>query len=160
MFKKAWLVAVFCAATSAAFADKPFEVGDRGSTTIFTNQTLSASYVAASNVLDLNSYDSASVVATVNNGVTGVTVSLLYQWSLNGTTWVTEQALNAGTVSSTEAPYTALNRRIDFSGATSSSTPYIERVRRLSRYFRVQVKGSTATTATVAITAIPMNNQN
>ncbi len=160
--KNSVLVAIFLFAASSAWSQT---VRDGSFTTIFTNQTLTTSYVSGTIQLDLKSYDSVVLEADVGNAVAGRSVTIKYQWCLDNTIttpiWIDEPALSAGSASGTtgEVPYTPYSRVISLT-ATNTALPYIERERRLSRFFRVQVKADSATTATLSIKAVPMNNAN
>lgn len=156
--KKLLLIgALYVASVSSVFGQSVSQ--QETPTACFTNQTLTTSYIAGSTSVDLKSYDSVAIIVDITAaGVTG-NIQAKYQWSLDNSTWVDEMALTAGTTASGETPYVPYTRRLDIP-LTSTTGDYVERVRRLARYFRVAAKSSTATTATAAIKAVPMNNQN
>lgn len=129
-------------------------------TTIRANAVCTASYVASS-VVDLKSYDSVSVGAII--GTTGSeTISIKFQWSMDTSIatplWFDEGVISYGTASGGEQPETFNSKRVDVSGASAGQV-YIERFRRLARYFRIVAK-STGTTATLSVIAKPAVNSN
>lgn len=125
-------------------------------TTIRANAVLTSSYVASS-VIDLKSYDSVSVGLII--GTTNAeTISTKFQWSTDNSAWFDEQVITNGTASGGEQPQTANSKRVDISGATAGNI-YMERFRRLARYFRT-VSKSGGTTATLSVIAKPAVNSN
>jgi len=150
------IASVVCLATSALAQS----VREGAATVVFTNQTLTASYVASDSI-DLKSYDSAVVLIEVPTNQASKTANVKFEWSNDGTTFVPEYALNPGTIASGDQPYTPVQKRVDVDMASgTTSAPYIERVRRLARYFRIKVKSDGVTTGTVKGSVVPMNNEN
>jgi len=129
--------------------------------TVSAETALTASYVAGTTV-DLQSYDSVglSFYCTSASATSLRTPYVKYQWSNDASIWYDEYVLSAGTASSSAQPYTPLIREITPSLATTATTIYAERCRRIMRYFRPAVKADSATTATIVIKAQQMNNQN
>lgn len=154
--KKAMLLAVFAVAAVSVFGGGQ-EVGT-AVVNIFTNQAVTASYVA-SDTLDLNSFDSAAVIVSCGTPVIGITSSIKYQWSVNSTTWGDEAVRVSTSTNATEQLFAPMTSVVTF-GLSTNNAPFTDRVKRQARYFRVSVKGSAATNATVSVSAVKMNNNN
>lgn len=157
LLKKALLLAVYAVAAGWVHGQT---VKDGAPIVLFTNQTVTSAYVAG-DLYDLKSYDSFVLKTVVGTAAAATAANLKYQWSDDRTVWVDETVLYSGTTNSIEQPYIPLSRVV-LVPLTSTSTNYIERVRRLARYFRPMVKDSASTnaTSTISVQIIPMNNQN
>lgn len=131
--------------------------------TIRSNAVMTSGYVATTAV-DLKSYDSVSVMLTINT-VGAETVSVKSQWSNDNveqgetqTTWYDELEDGEATISGTESTRGSYTAVFQFSANTGAPNP-IRRYRRLGRHFRLAIKSS-GTTAKISVTAMPMNNEN
>lgn len=106
---------------------------------------LTTSYVACSATI----CDDQQLTVEVFVSGTGeaITCSLVPQWSTDNTNWFDEPVNIAGVATATEQPYTRLIKRFDFSVSTTGGvfTETFDRWGR-NRYFRVKVKGASATT--------------
>jgi hypothetical protein len=120
--------------------------------------TLTSSYVATTNI-DLQSYDSCTLIITVPTSQAAANGKVKPQWSSDGTTFYDEPVLSAGTTSGGETPFTISSRvyAIDMSNPTNT---FVDRTRRLSRYFRCSISSTNVTTGTLQIDVKPENNQN
>lgn len=116
--------------------------------TLLSSATLTGSYQYSS-IFTLTNGNSLTVRVAVDTAES-VTASLKPQWSIDGTTWVDEQQLVAGTVAAGEAPYTISSKRVDVD-LSSTSNAYMERYNRLATYFRVAYKSSGVTTGAISI---------
>jgi hypothetical protein len=76
-----------------------------------------------------------------------VTASLIPQWSSDNVNWIDEPVNISGTASATEQPYTRVSKRFDFS-LSATGLAFSETFNRWgnNRYFRVKIKGGSATT--------------
>lgn len=133
-------------------------VRDGAPSALVVNSTLTNVWTAGDS-LDLKSYDSvALVMRTTTNQATGL-AQIKFQWSNDNTVWADEAVLAAGTAGSVEQPYSALARVVQV--PMTNSIVYVERFRRVARYFRPSVSSTNVfTTGRVTVTAQPANNQN
>jgi hypothetical protein len=125
---------------------------------------LTDSFVA-STAIDLKSYDSVALMFEVSATDAAHTMTIAYDWSndlvdasASVTNWYNETIETAGTASG-GALASASSIRTTTVDLAVAQNP-IMRLRRMGRWFRVRVKGDTSTTATIAITAMRMCNQN
>lgn len=125
---------------------------------IFSTQTLTNVYTA-STVMDCQSYNSASIIASIGTTQNVGVVNFKPQWSNDSTIWADIPVTGTnGVNSSQEVPFTFNSKMITMS--LSNSTPsYLELYPRSARYFRVVVKSTNVfTTGTLNITAQKLNN--
>lgn len=132
-------------------------------TVIATNQVLTNSYVF-STAVNLQSYDSICIQAIPGNPLPGTNqvAKLKYQWSEDNSTWTDESVLTAGSASGSEQPYTISSKVIQITLISpTTTTTFVDRARRLGKWFRVAVGSTNAsTTATLSVQILQQNNQN
>lgn len=137
------------------------QVQSGGAINLFGPATLTSTYTNSPTALfDLQSYDSCAIIITVPTAQAAAVGKVKPQWSIDGTNWWDEPVLTMGTTSSGETPFTISSRvyQIDMSSTNNS---YVDRTRRLSRYFRMAIASTNATTsATLQIIVKPSNNNN
>jgi hypothetical protein len=124
---------------------------------IFSTSTLTNVYTASSSV-DVQSWDSVSVVANVGTTQANAIANLKLQWSYDNSTWVDHPVLTAQSIANQETPYTLSSKQITIS-LSNSAPAYIEVLPRNARYFRTVIKSTNAfTTGTISINVQKMNN--
>lgn len=134
------------------------QVQDGGVINTFGPSTLTSTYVATTNI-DLKSYDSCTIIITVPTTQASAVGKVKPQWSSDGTNYYDEVNLTVGTTAAGETPFTSSSRVyvIDM----SSTNAFVDRTRRLARYFKCAVASTNATTtATIQIVVKPENNNN
>lgn len=152
-----WLIAVLATAAASVFGQT---VQDGGTTNIFPSATLTNVY-ANSSAIDLKSYDSVTSTIKIGNAQAGGLAKVKPQWSADNSNWYNEMVLDSGSSSGGEMQYVPSPKVLMIPMTTGTNTFYIERSRRLARYYRVAVSSTNAfTTATISIEAKPANNSN
>jgi hypothetical protein len=125
--------------------------------TIFSTSTLTNIF-AASSTVDLNSYDSVSIVATVPTAQANAVGKIKAQWSNDSTSWVDNGVIFTNVLSATDMQYDLYGKLVTLQ-MTNAALGYVDMFPRQARYFRLQVKSTNFfTTATINITAQKMNN--
>lgn len=132
---------------------------DGPGTMIITNLQLTNVYVF-SQAQSIKSYDSFAVtVLPITNQPNGY-YKFKHQFSSDNANWFDEVVMVAGTSSGTEQPYTFFSRVINGS-LTNGALPYIERFRRLDKWYRIGIASTNVTTTgTVSVVILEMNNGN
>lgn len=126
-------------------------------TVVFSTSTLTNVYTASSSV-DLQSYDSVSVIAATVTTQNHAIATLKPQWSQDNVSWVDESYLLTNASSGFEQPYSIFSKAVTIT-LTNSAPSYVEAYPRQGRYFRTLVKSTNAfTTGTIKITVQKMNN--
>lgn len=108
--------------------------------------------------VDMVNYNTFLLKVKTGQAQTNQTTRMKYQWSDTTNHFVDEGVLTAGTIVTSEAPYTVASRVIVLDATNANSDVYVERVNRLGRYFRIAVKQSAASSTKVEVIIQPMVN--
>lgn len=157
-FKKG-VIATLAAMLSVILLTAAGTLSQNGNRTTIRSTAVVTNIYQSTTAIDLQNYDSVVTVITVPTANAGDFALIKSQWSDDQSTWVDEPVLNSGNASGTETVFTPTSRVVQLA-MTNTASAFIDRSRRLARYFRYQVKSTNVTTATMQITATPMSNQN
>jgi len=152
-----WLTSALVAVAASVYGQT---VQDGGTTNLFPNATLTNVYTASSSI-GLKSYDSVAYTIKIGSAQASGVAKIKSQWSADNSNWYNEMVLDSGTSSSGETQFNPTPKVLIIPMSTGTNTFYIERSRRLARYFRFSVASTnTFTTGTLQIEAKPANNNN
>jgi len=125
--------------------------------TIFNTSTLT-NITASSTAVDVQGWDSVSVIATVPSSHADDVAKINPQWSNDNTSWVDQPTFITNSISGRNMQFDMFSRQITLQ-MTNAALGYVELFPRQARYFRVQVKSTNIfTVGTINITVQKMNN--